>query len=864
MKASPGRLAAFARGPFEPVALAGFWALAVAQPLLDLVGRQPELIVAHDLGRGELVAFVALLALAPPLLLQAACWLTGRLWAPLGRGLAWLLAGTLATATALPALARLPVPPLVAGVGAGLLGLAVGVGLARSSALRTFAAFLAPAAVVVPLYFLFFSPARELLIGDGGESAVADMPGAGLPGASHLDVPVVLLILDELPLFSLLDGDHRIDAARFPSFARLAHDATWFRGASSVGTATSLAVPAILTGRRPQGPGPPTAHAYPQNLFRLLAGSHELRVIESVTKLCPREACEALEVETMSERWRSLAADLEIVYLHLVLPAAWRQGLPPIDQGWRDFGQSDAVGPDDDAWAPPSKSEVPHRFARFLASFEPSEGASGGRPVAHVLHLVLPHVPWCYLPSGRRYRFPGGWIVPEGLRGSDWLNQDWPTVLGWQRHLAQTVYADQLLGQLLDTLEARGLYDRAVVAVVADHGASFIAGQPRRAPTLDSYPEILSVPLFVKLPGQRAGSIDNRNVETIDLLPTVAAAAGVGVPWPVDGHDLFALEFPARPAKIAMHAGAGPLAGSHTYPADLLSHDAQLRRRLGLFGTGPAYPTLFLVGPHADLIGRLVTSVPAAPAVPVGVEIDDPGTLAEVDPTRDPLPALVSGSLVGTGAAVGLPLALALNGRIAASSYSFAAIDGTPRFSALLPESALVAGENRLSVWVQVATAGGLALAPTGAAAPVIFSWRDGAVLGADGQPIPWFGDTIGQAHRSGAELVGWVRRTAEREFPSRLLVFADGKLIGNLALRPGANELGVRPGKSKRFPFAIPLAADTPPGASLFAVAIVGGRAAHITLVDRQERDGDATARESTRPRQRHAAGPAPGAADR
>ena len=63
---------------------------------------------------------------------------------------------------------------------------------------------------------------------------------------------VVLLVLDEFPGDSLLGPQGRIDPVRYPGFAALAADATWFRNAYSVYDSTTKAVPLILDGMRPR------------------------------------------------------------------------------------------------------------------------------------------------------------------------------------------------------------------------------------------------------------------------------------------------------------------------------------------------------------------------------------------------------------------------------------------------------------------------------------------------------------------------------------------------------------------------------------------------------------------------------------
>jgi len=73
---------------------------------------------------------------------------------------------------------------------------------------------------------------------------------AGITSATH--TPVVMVIFDELPLVSLLDGEGIIDPDRYPNFSSLADDAIWFRNATTVSGQTTKSIPAILSGLRPK------------------------------------------------------------------------------------------------------------------------------------------------------------------------------------------------------------------------------------------------------------------------------------------------------------------------------------------------------------------------------------------------------------------------------------------------------------------------------------------------------------------------------------------------------------------------------------------------------------------------------------
>ena len=108
--------------------------------------------------------------------------------------------------------------------------------------------------------------------------------------------------------------------------------------------------------------------------------------------------------------------------------------------------------------------------------------------------------------------------------------------------------ADQVVGGLLDALRRNGVYDRAIVIVLSDHGEGLGEhGEDEHGILL--YRWALHVPLMVKLPGStRAGTRVAAPVETIDLLPTVAGLLGVAVPSGLRGRSL--LEPPGEARRI--------------------------------------------------------------------------------------------------------------------------------------------------------------------------------------------------------------------------------------------------------------------------------------------------------------------------
>jgi hypothetical protein len=652
--------------------VAALSALAVAQPLFDVLGRNAMFFVAHRAGPGDMLGFVAMLVLAPMLLILSV---------EAAAGAAGSHARALVQRAVVAALVALIVlPPLNRVAGVGMLpALAVALvagGIAAVAygwtPVRTFLAVLSPAALVFPALFLLHPSVRRMVLPQAVDVA----------GSVHAGAPVVMVLFDALPLNSLLDERNGIDGVRYPSFARLARGATWYRGATTVAQETGAAVPAILTGRYPTGGlRPPTAAEHPRNLFTLLGGSYDLHVRETLTELCPASLCPR-DLREDSGTMSTLLLDTAVVYAHLVVPRALRSRLPSIEDQWAGFGLSRTRAPRTQAlWWRATNVALSDRataFADFLGSID-----APSRPTLYFLHIMLPHSPWTYFPSGRSYgdlpgflgTVTGGWADESAARQAE------------QRHLLQVGFVDTLVGRLLDRLEATGLYDRALLVVTADHGASFLPRQPYRLATMTNAADIARVPLFVKAPEQREGRVSDRNVETVDILPTMAELLGVELPWPVDGTS--AVSGPPRADKRLETRGPNPL----RFPA-AVAPGPGVAARLARFGAGTSWDALFAGGPYAALVGKRVDALDGA-----GIEgfvLQPLRTWSEhVDAGSPLLPALVEGPLDSQT----LAAAVVVNGTIGAVGPASPTRDGSRGYSALVPESLFRPGDNALQVF---------------------------------------------------------------------------------------------------------------------------------------------------------------------
>ena len=479
----------------------------------------------------------------------------------------------------------------------------------------------------------------------GGGIAVSQVHSSAKP-------PIVFVVFDALPSPMLMKPGGELDAARFPGFAELASDATWYRNATTVHDSTVKSIPAMLDGRWPSNLRRPLVGDHPVNLFTLLRDNYRIWADEEGTQLCPRTVCK-------QKRARLL------YLLH----------------GRRE-----------------------QRFAAALSQI--GAPADDKRPPLWFLHVLLPHEPLRFLPSGRVYE--GGSDPEPGLDGNESFDNEFLAHQAEQRHLLQLRYTDTLVRQLLARLRATGLYDKAMIVVTADHGITFrVKKSPaepyrigqigwRRDMTRHNAHDVAFVPLFVKKPGQKDAVIDDGWVRTLDILPTLLKQARVkAIPRAIAGRALG--ERRGTPEELELLTNRSGLI--ELDPVALVRRrDAGVAARARRFGTGADTNRLFAIGPHPELIGRAVTSFPRSRAA-LSARFWGARRFVSVDLRGRRIPANVIGWLDRRGGA-GHDLAVAVNGRIAALGSSFAPLGGLKLgFSLMVPESAFRQGFNDVRLY---------------------------------------------------------------------------------------------------------------------------------------------------------------------
>lgn len=645
----------------DTLAVFALSALAVTQPLFDLLGRNASFFVAHRASRTDVVLLTIAVVLVPPTALVAIRVAIRVLSQRASDVFHFATVGVLAALALTPPVFRAWSPPwplalaiaVVVAVGAVAL-------LSRSTVAARALSVMAVGAVVFPALFLFVSPARDLLF----PQRLPESRPVANTRPPEAKTPVTVVLFDELALSSIVTPSGRINGDRFPNLARLAGASTWYTNATTSGLRTDQAVPAVLTGRRVPKRQVPSSFAYPQNLFTLLAPTHELYVHEHVTQLCPPDVCKATSQRSVSGL-RPLFRDAAVVYGHIVLPPdAAASLLPPLGDRWAGFTRSGGEAVTRTGTRDPVSSWLRSRliatreqhegdvFARFLDELEP------GKPQLSWVHSQVPHPPWRYLPSGQTYLTGGG---TPGYHDFRWSANQYLTDLVLQRSLLQTKFADELVGDLIDRLERSRLWDDTLLVVLADHGATWEAGTTRRDLDGKQGSTLIGVPLFVKYPQQEKGRVDPSNVELVDVVPTIADVVGVDVPWETHGSSL--LDRARRPSKIVFD-GRRERTMSYSFD-DITRRAAELGE---LFGEPGDPDDLFGFGPDRDLLGKAAEPLDAHEIR--SVAIADAGGYNDIKRGASVLPAMFRARL-NTDGSGGERVAVAVNGTIAGVGETF-------------------------------------------------------------------------------------------------------------------------------------------------------------------------------------------------
>lgn len=101
---------------------------------------------------------------------------------------------------------------------------------------------------------------------------------------------------------------------------------------------------------------------------------------------------------------------------------------------------------------------------------------------------------------------------------------------------AEIAFNDAQFGILMGRLKEMGIYDDALIVVLADHGEAFLE-HGKWGHGMSLYAEQINIPLLIKLPLGTAARVAPLS-QQVDVLPTILAVAGIEIPSHVQGRSL--------------------------------------------------------------------------------------------------------------------------------------------------------------------------------------------------------------------------------------------------------------------------------------------------------------------------------------
>ena len=653
--------------------------MAIAQPILDLYGKNPTVFSAAKLSSFEVALFVLVIVLIPALCATGLDRLTRFLGPKVNEATRlWIIAGF----SFLLGIAVARWISVDGDVGAFSLGFVFAavlpVAYDKKKAIREWSRWLSVLAVAVtvsaalqlqPILLQSDGPASDAVIGNE-------------------DISVLQIVFDEFPLYALLSDDGTINAERYPGFAALAGESTWYRNNVAESNFTHQAVPAILASAVPQQEGGPFLTQYPKNIFTLFAGKTSVGGIEPVTSLCPKSVCARSEdANPLFEfsRFKTFMRDAGYVYGQRVLPPMLRKYVPSIEGTWGGFGAvANKFKEQFDVGALSQVDAIGRGTQAFI---------DDSKPRVQVVHALVPHAPWRITPDNRIAPLSPS-ISTSNPESEDGVRDT------YQTFLYQVAAADNVIVDVMTQLKKAGKWDSTMLVVTADHGISFVPTLPQRHTDFtekETTSDIYRIPTFIKYPQQSKGVVNDCAMSNLDLLPTVIETTGTKTSWTFGGKSV-AQSCPANRVRqvvsatgetSVMSGGFEEVLERVAYYSDVVSNEGPIRR-------------VAAIGASAAMIGSPITSVVKNSEVAAWT-VNQKKSFKNVTNQRGSrVPSLITGTVrLATPVEVGTEGIIAINGVAAGVIGELSGARDVVPYTAILDYTLLTPGDHSVELFLR-------------------------------------------------------------------------------------------------------------------------------------------------------------------
>ena len=650
--------------------------MAIAQPVLDLYGNNITVFSAAKLTSLEVMAFVLAIVLVPPVIAVVLDRFSALFGNRVNEAFRLLLMGFLSFFFGLAVARWVGLNNNIGSVAMGtVFGVLIPVGFDKFKPVREWSRWLSVVSVAVvasavvqmqPVLFQTDGPTSDAVVGNS-------------------DIGVLQLVLDEFPLFAILDSNGNINAERFPGFAELASVSTWFRDSVAPSNFTHQAVPALFASVLPPQEGSPFLAEYPKNIFTLFADVADVSGVEPVSSLCPSSVCDRGGLESSgvdSVRMKNFFRDASYVYGQRVLPPFVRKKVPSIDGTWGGFGAvAEKFKEQFNIGALGQSDAITKGVDSFLKSYTPA---------VHVVHALIPHAPWRLTPDNRIAPLSPS-ITTSNPDSVDGVRD------AYQTFLYQLSAVDSSVLDMLKRLKASKRWDTTMLIVTADHGISFIPTMPQRHSDFSDMAQsddVYRVPTFIKFPQQRAAVISDCPITNLDIVPTIVDVLQTTTTWTFAGTSI-ANDCPlGRTRKVVSATGQSQVfTAGFSDTIKRTQHYAELVSNVG------AIRRVAAVGSSADLIGTPIRASGSADGV-AGWTLKQKAMFSNVKTGRGAsIPSLVFGTVITTKEMPeGTEGIVTINGIGAGVIGELSLANGTIDYTALLDYTLLTKGKHEVGL----------------------------------------------------------------------------------------------------------------------------------------------------------------------
>lgn len=373
-------------------------------------------------------------------------------------------------------------------------------------------------------------------------------PGSPAAGSQASGPHIILIVTDQQRADALGCVNNAVIT---PNLDRLAREGYLFGNAYSAAPSSTPARSGLLTGMSPWRHGMlgygNVAETYPCEMPRMLRDLGYMTLGVGKMHWRPQTALHGFHATITDESGRRETPYFISDYHKWFYSQAFGANPDATGLGWNDHGARSYALPErlhPTAWTGDTAvSVIEHydaaaplflkvSFARPHSPYDPPQ-----RILQQYLDVDIPapaHGDWS--------RGVGQGVSPEEDPDAAFGDFGDAYAIHTRRHYyASVTFIDEQVGRIVDALKRRGMYDRALICFVSDHGD--MMGDHNHWRKTYAYEGSAAIPMIVKLPAEMKRSVApgrqiDAPVELRDLLPTFLAVNGAPRPEIMDGMPL--------------------------------------------------------------------------------------------------------------------------------------------------------------------------------------------------------------------------------------------------------------------------------------------------------------------------------------